>query len=299
MKKWMAKAACAGLLLTCLFILSSCVDFDGQEIHIRYDHHQDRLDALIIYRGLCASDDDTQKALEQLAEVYAKHRFFILDNWLGEFDIDALATSERKFERALSQQVTIRSSPIWLDGEGRPCGYQLVRITKVSMLLDEANTEFAKYLLTEEGLKNFVPDEMDPDSLKLLRDAATRRYRFFAFHGSAFTFSFPVSDVGARLFRLRLLQAARETIGQDKESKGADQLAEVLARNDLGVERVGNLLTFTLGNRDCPKILVEIPSKGVYKENLVKAMESQQWKFDKEGSIAAARRAFVDFCAEK
>ena len=48
-------------------LLPSCLEFDEQEIHLRYDAEKDRLDALLIYRGLYDSPGDGSDAKQMLA----------------------------------------------------------------------------------------------------------------------------------------------------------------------------------------------------------------------------------------
>jgi hypothetical protein len=293
------------VLISLLVGMTGCLEFDAQEIHIRYDRKKDRLDALVIYRGLYSDADDPKKAIEDFTEMTSgARRVYFASNWPFGVDLDELAKSDSKLGRVLAAQTTLRSSPGWKDGEGRLCGHQFVRVTQVSEVLAAANIEFAKNLQSDEHLREFAGENADPDSLQLLRVAATSaRPRFFAFRGSAFTFNVPLSDVGARQFRLRLVEAASDALGKDRtdaeKAKEAEFLAEMLARNDLGIERVGNNLTFVLGNPSRQKILFEVTSKGEYKDNLEAALKAKGLGIDPDGSLAAARKAFAEFCAEK
>ncbi len=281
--------------------LTGCLEFDAQEVHLRYDRKADQLDALLIYRGLYSDADDLQKAIDQLATVQRGDRWIALGgNFPFAWNFDQI-DGDNPILKAVAREIRVSNGPLWRDGEGKLCGCQFVRMTRVSAILDVSNKEFMKQFDTIEKAKTFLPDDADPDSAELMMRAAQTGHRFFQFRGSALRFSMPLSDVGARAVRLAILGELRESIenNKDDDKKEVDQLLEFLARNDCSIDRAGNDLTFTIGNPRRPKVLLDLLPREKYDDKLLKELVARKWDINEDYTIAAARKAFADFCAEK
>ena len=85
------------LFLCLLFLLfPGCLEFDGQEVTMRYDAEADRIDLLIVYRGVFyesgSSDNDMTKAFKEYDEVMAKGTSFFWSNWPLEVDLTETGT---------------------------------------------------------------------------------------------------------------------------------------------------------------------------------------------------------------
>ncbi|MGH7163195.1 MAG: hypothetical protein ACREID_06910 [Planctomycetota bacterium] len=279
-------------LLTLLLLLAACVDFDAQSVRWRYDAAKDRLDALIVYRGLYVEGDGREKALEQLERIRGGARWFaLLSNWPFNFNLEAKECDAGIIQRAeaplaarIAPHVTVRNGPLWLDAQGRLCASQLVRVEQLSNALAAINEAFVALLGADPDLDEFSHDEATKD---LLRKAAVAKRAFFGVRGSAFTFTLPITDEGFRHAKSTMLEALRR-----KDNGDFQQFLGMLAATDWSVERSGDDLTFTLGNPGRGTCAIEVPARGEYKPGLADLLTQKGWVIEQADGEADALRSF-------
>lgn len=129
------------LLLSLLLLLSSCLEFDAQEITFRHDPVLDRIDALIVYRGLFveagsgSGDQPIEKALKDLDGVKARGDLLFWNNW--PLRVDPTVADGPGI--ALLPHLQIENGGLFTDPKGVLCAYQFVRITKAKAFLQKVN----------------------------------------------------------------------------------------------------------------------------------------------------------------
>lgn len=116
-----------------LLLLTACLEFEQQELHLRYDADQDRMDVLFVYRGLYAAESNPMpvrdgrspidKALSDLEKV-REHGAFAFKSPMN-FRVDPVEEAESEW---VSRHIDVEYGGLFTDPKGRLCGYQFVRI---------------------------------------------------------------------------------------------------------------------------------------------------------------------------
>ena len=201
------------ILLTAplLALLAGCIEFDEQTMNYRYDVDADTLRIFQDYRGIHAGKDPVTKAeREQLDSVLKGQRTFFFNNWITEFNREAVVETleklrdpARRAEMKLPEgaqptvekllklsldQVSVENGPFYLDARGQLCGVQYVTVTKFSAVLAAGNDCALFFARTEAAAEGKSPE----DKAALLKFAAKPK-RFVEFDGNAMTVCYPVT----------------------------------------------------------------------------------------------------------
>ena len=128
-------------------VLASCLEFEQQELHLRYDADQNRMDVLLVYRGLYAGDanhgfpvkthDPLQRALSDWKQAREHGAFAFRSS--SNFKVDPV---EEAGSGWVSQHIDVEHGGLFTDPKGRLCGYQFVRVRDFRAFLpkfDEAH----------------------------------------------------------------------------------------------------------------------------------------------------------------
>jgi hypothetical protein len=132
----------AGLLALTLMLLTGCdLEFPEQEVILLHDTKADRLDFLLVYRGVTASSDDRRDvadAVSAATRILGGRREFMLLDWPLHWDLDG---KDKDVPQWLRKNVKLERVDTFVDAKGRLCAYQLFTMSKVSeglRLLNEA-----------------------------------------------------------------------------------------------------------------------------------------------------------------
>ena len=121
--------------------LTSCLEFDGQEVYFQHDEAADRIDVLLIYRGLYAesrSDEDKlKKAVQDLDSALQTGEFCFWNNWPLQVDLTRDIKAPKK---ALAEHVAVENGGLFTDPTGVLCAWQFVRVTEAKAFLQKVNT---------------------------------------------------------------------------------------------------------------------------------------------------------------
>ncbi|MFQ5844478.1 MAG: hypothetical protein ACE5JG_05750 [Planctomycetota bacterium] len=155
------------LALPLLVLLCGCVEFEHQTILIRWGEKADVLQVRLVYQGIHAGTDGVepdgvQKALKQLRIVAErKTQFFLLDNWPLGFDLGEPGQGEdvTAVPKELGAFIRLTNGAFFLDGRGRLCGWQDLRIAPASGFFKKVNELFSAMVL-----EDMEPDDDDPFS---------------------------------------------------------------------------------------------------------------------------------------
>ncbi len=196
-------------LLAAALFLPGCLPYDEQEIRFRIDAARDRIDLLLVDRGLYhdsggwfgAGPEGAGKDLDRIAR---GERWVSLLYGLLPLPIDDPETHKTDFEARigsfLRENVAVEHGRFFRDAEGRLCWWQCVRLSKLSGFLDLANDAIRAALSEERTLARFRETLRlaDEESGALLRRALEAKEPFLLRRGGALAFRFPASREGYR-----------------------------------------------------------------------------------------------------
>lgn len=129
--------------LVLLLAFAGCLELDGQEVTLRYDVAADRIDVLLVYRGLFVEndgrteEDPLTKALKDLADARETGEFVLWNNWPLTFDLTKDYAAPRA---ALAEHVDVENGSLFTDPQGVLCAYQFVRIRDAKAFVQKVNT---------------------------------------------------------------------------------------------------------------------------------------------------------------
>lgn len=173
----MKKLATTFLLLL-LLLLSGCLEFDGQEITLTYDAKNDRIDVLVVYRGLFvedgsgSSDKPVEKALQDLATARETGKVAFWCNWPLAFTLTGTDSAPPPVQ-ALLEHVDVENGPLFTDAQGQLCGYQFVRVRSAKAFAKKLETMLqlaAQAALTTGVTGHGGRHQFDDDTAELLRE---------------------------------------------------------------------------------------------------------------------------------
>jgi hypothetical protein len=158
-----------------LLLLPSCLEFDAQDVVIRHDQDKDRIDILLVYRGLYASGNNTQgdkmdKALKDLDGARLSGKCAFWNNW--PFSIDPTGDMPTAL-RALVDHVDVENGGLFTDPKGQLCAFQFVRVREAAAVLKAANTllELALQAALLQGFDGYgAAHRVDDDTKDLVRE---------------------------------------------------------------------------------------------------------------------------------
>lgn len=241
------------VLATAALALASCADygFTEQDLLLRHEAEEDRLEVLFVYAGVFLSDekklDESASRVAQDAEGF---RHFIVLGWPWEFNLpqlqESLAEEIAESDDELAQRalawivgITVEESGLFRRDCGELCLYQEVSIPKVSeglaLFNDLVNREIAETTMADlrEGL-----DLPDAATAELWMVKARAGKPWIAFDQGALVLQVPVSPLGAA----RGLQVLLKTASEDESGmfqRLFEPLAEFSIANNLATLRYG------------------------------------------------------------
>lgn len=194
--------ALRSLLLAACLLPASCLEFDGQEVFLHHDVERDRIDVLIVYRGLYAesgtAEDDMKKALQDLDATRRSGEFCFWYNW--PFTVDL--TRERPAPvRALMDHVDVENGGLFTDPQGELCGYQFVRVRDAQAFLKKVNTllELAVQAALASGIDLRGPEHrLHQDTRELLLEHLRAGERLLALEDNRIELRLPLAEADLR-----------------------------------------------------------------------------------------------------
>lgn len=203
------KKTLASLLLV-LLTFAGCLELDAQDITMRYDEANDRIDIHVVYRGLFAeggqgSDrDPLAKAIKDLANVRETGEAVFWCNW--PFSLD-LTSEQPPPVQAMLAHVDIENGTLFTDMQGRLCGTQFVRIREAKAFVQKLN--LALELWAQAQLVSGTPEPggrhtWDADTKDLLREFLRSGEKMIALEPGRIEFRLPLSAKDHAWLRARI-----------------------------------------------------------------------------------------------
>jgi len=314
-------------LLSALLLLTGCLEFDAQDVYLCFDAENDRIDALFVYRGLYAEGKNSatamEKALSQLDEAGEAGWFAAWNNWPLQVDLTAEMSAPAA---ALAEHVEVENGGLFTDPKGTLCGYQFVRIQRLSAFVEKVNA------LLAFGVTVWKVDgqELDDDSQDLIREFSRARKRLVVVGDGRFEVRLPLSSRDHRRIRAgfwrdallgeavdqmtrRLSVAKRRAAGGSVTDVTPDDAAvpedraslkqrlretavmRFLADNDVSVLREKGLTTVGLGVVGEPRLHLRRSSFGLYHGSLHDALRERGDEIEDGLPAQELERRFEDF----
>lgn len=323
------------LALLLLLLLPSCLEIDAQDVTLRYDATADRIDILLVHRGLFAqgsSGDDKDpltKAMKDLADVREKGEFVFWSNW--PFSVQLTEKHEPPIA-ALCAHVDVENGTLFTDPKGVLCGYQFVRIREAKAFLKKVNTllELAVQAALLRGYETRdTKHKFDADTRDAVREFLRAGEPMLTLSGGRLELRLPLSPADHAWFKQQIEQrllrqlpyevtqptvvAGRRASGGsptethvllDETSIAASQLADQLGRaasfrffwdNEFSIARTTELTTIGLGLADSSELHVTKSSDGLYHDLLLRSLRERGETIEDGLPAAELGRRFAQF----
>lgn len=313
--------------LACLCLLSllaGCLEFDAQDVYLRYDADKNRIDALIVYRGMFAEGSNNtpqetlDKAIADLDEAKSTGEFCFWNNWPlscnPSRDYDAVRD-------ALVRHLEVENGGLFTDPKDLLCGYQFVRINDAKGFVAKVNTvlEVAVQAMLADSKR--LAHEFDEETEDGIRDFLRRGDKMLTLESGRIELRLPVSagdhawlkqQLETRMLQtaqhdvLRQLNAAAEDDEASAESRNLTvaQLEAELRRapalrfffdNEFSFVRTEERTTIGLGVAGAPQLHVHKAPFGIYDDALLKALRERKEPIEAGLPDAEVMRRFNEF----
>jgi len=207
--------------LLVLPFLSSCIEFEKQEIVYHHDQEKDEIRMTLRYEGIFGNlkegsshdkvtpDKLNQKQIEQLASVLKGGRAFFFSNWIFEYDRRALpkmlieaknkppegkvfGKPEKDLIEALMKDVEIENVGFYKDKDGRLCGAQTLRLSNASKVIPQANRVLGRQLKARipemrKEIENKAKNSFTPETIDLIEKKTQTDFPFIQVKGNLVT----------------------------------------------------------------------------------------------------------------
>ena len=210
--------------------LSSCIEFENQEIVYEHDIEKDELRLVLRYKGIFGNLDKGQnsqkdskdiatkeslneKQIEQLESVINEKRAFFFTNWIFEYspktlpqfleetikrnDNGRFGKPEQDLIKALIENIELQNIGFHKNGQGQLCGAQTLRIQNFSEVLNLSNRVIRRQTiahipqLREELAKGEVRNSISEENIQFLVKKMKDPYPFIQVDGNLLSFQFP------------------------------------------------------------------------------------------------------------
>ncbi|MGY8712798.1 MAG: hypothetical protein ACKVJ1_02870 [Verrucomicrobiia bacterium] len=218
------------ILFTC-FALSSCMEFENQELVYSHDAEKDELRITLRYQGIFGNinnghnsqndpddygtkDKLNQKQIGQLESVLKEKRAFFFSNWIFEYNPKSLSEMlesiiknnvqgkfgqpEKDLIEALIKNVEVQNIGLYEDNKGRVCGAQALRIQNFAHILELTNQVIRRQTkahipqMREELEKKIVKNAFSSETINLIEKKIEEGFSFIQLDGNLLTLQTPM-----------------------------------------------------------------------------------------------------------
>ena len=214
-------------LLLLLFSLSSCIEFEREELTYIHDEEKDELRVTLVYQGIFGNLDKgeyTQKnrddvatheslnqlQIDQLESVLREKRAFFFSNWIAEYSkpsVEKMLKSiikgnkhgkfgdpENKLIELLHKNVDVQNVGFYKNKVGKLCGAQTVKISNISQVLASANEVIQRQIIAHipqlrKELEEKTPSAWSQKTIDLIEKKLENKFEFIQLEGNLMTFS--------------------------------------------------------------------------------------------------------------
>ena len=215
-------------VLPILFIftaLSSCIEFENQELIYHHDEEKDEIRMTLNYQGIFGNLDKGQntqnnpedmatkdrlnlKQISQLESVLEQKRAFFFSNWISEYDPRALSeiltkdkpTTERsvfgkpekELIQSLNKEIKVENVGFYKNEKGQLCAAQTFKISNSSHIIAQANEVLGRQLKAKiqemrEERNRKVPSAFTKATIDLIETRVRQGFPFIKIQGNLIT----------------------------------------------------------------------------------------------------------------
>ena len=204
------------------FFLSSCIEFETEEIVYHHDEEKDEIRMKLIYEGIfgnlkvgqnmqknpddkAAPEKLNQLQVEQLASVLNGDQAFFFSNWIFEYkrvtlkamlkdepEDNTFGKPEKDLIEALIKNVEIDSVGFYRDKDGRLCGAQTLRLSNASKVISLANGVLRRQLKARiadmrKEIEKKTKSSFTPETIDLIETKLQEEFPFIRVEGNLIT----------------------------------------------------------------------------------------------------------------
>ncbi|MFN6192906.1 MAG: hypothetical protein ACK5BN_03675 [Planctomycetota bacterium] len=213
----MIRSALRRVAVACLLLLAACLEFDGQDVSLRYDEAADRIDLHLVYRGLDAGGgaDAVDKALQQLTDARRDGTFALWQNWPFQF---AIPRNNELALQTLLAHVDVENGGLFTDPTGALCAHQFVRIRDAKAFVQQVNTLLDVWVAGELANGTKVGSDRhrwDADTRDLVREFARSGQHLVALRQGSIELRLPLSAHDHAWLRASVFRNFAEAAGEE------------------------------------------------------------------------------------
>ena len=213
------------LILFICTALSSCIEFESQDLVYHHDDEKDEIRITLNYQGIFGNLDKgqntqnnpedmatkdrlNQKQISQLESVLEQKRAFFFSNWIFEYDPRALSeiltkdkpTSkgsvfgkpEKELIQSLIKEIKVENVGFYKNEKGQLCAAQTFKISNSSHIIAQANEVLGRQLkariqeMREERNKE-IPSAFTKATIDLIETKVREGFPFIKIQGNLIT----------------------------------------------------------------------------------------------------------------
>lgn len=183
--------------LLLLLVLGGCLETDGQDVYLRYDEENDRIDAMFIYRGLFAEggadgQDPIPSCIKDLTDAMETGEFMFWNNWPLKCDPSRSYDAPRN---ALLKHIEVENGGLFTGPDGVLCGYQFIRVNKAKSFIKKVNTliELGLQAATLAPIARLDNHKLDADTKDNIREFLRGRNKVLTLEKGRIEVKLPLS----------------------------------------------------------------------------------------------------------
>ena len=217
-------------------LLSSCIEFESQEIVYHHDQEKDEIRMTLRYEGIFGNlkksgqfvsyqktpeDKATpeklnQLQIEQLASVLNEKQAFFFSNWLFEYkrvslkamlkdkpEGNTFGQPEKDLIEALLKNVEIENVGFYKDKDGRLCGAQTLKLSHASKVISLANRVLGRQLKARipemrKEIENKAKSSFTSETVDLIEKKTQAGFPFIQLEGNLITLTMIMTEPDQR-----------------------------------------------------------------------------------------------------
>ena len=266
--RWFACVLC--------LIAAACLEVDSMEVQVVADAANDRLDVMIISRGVSSSattKDNLAKDFADLMKCRDAAAVPLPGVGVMDFTQPDDAADSAKWRRAI-QYLEIEAGAFFVDESGRFSFYQFLRVHRPAELAKVVSA------MAAEGWQKEL-ERATPETRELMQRAAREQWPLLVFDGAGVVVRRPLADDDHRQeqqkFWRAVIRAVREPEKQATEEgqKPIDPsdrgLVQLLRDNDVAVVRRPGVTEYHVGTQGAPVCDYQLRGKP-YVDNLLQEL---------------------------
>ncbi|MFN3242817.1 MAG: hypothetical protein ACE37K_15055 [Planctomycetota bacterium] len=301
------------VLLSLLVCLGGCLELDGQDVYLRFDVDNDRIDAMFIHRGVFAEggngsgSDPIAKAIKDLDEASQTGEFVFWNNWPMSCNPSRDYDAPRN---ALLKHIDVENGGLFTDPKGELCAYQFVRINKAKSFVKKLNTLLELAVQATGGIKPLGNHQLDDESKDNIREFLRSREKMLTIEDGRIELRLPFSPKDHRWFKKAIEDhfldnmpneiTRREAVAQRRKNGGVVtdttlsnetvaidgvDMRKAIERapsyrffwdNDISIQRTLELTTIGIGVTGADELHVHKARSGLYNDALLKKLNGNE-----------------------